>query len=338
MSNSDLTQTDSEPAGLTLSLENLSQEGYDLVMADLHEREGSAALIQIINRLTASLRESDLPVTRLVVTGDLVLSVNGREDRTGNEYTVDRGAGVVAAKTMPPNADGVVDILLPAHWLLQVDDPDELAARDELLQHTAAHEAVHASIHHNGDEPFDLYRREELGYATTNYVAMASEQIEEHLAEYLASQATGRRADRSSSDVEASIDAWQDTLARELPAIPEDDPAYIEKGIRVTFGALHTLWISLAYLAASLRRGGGFDDVPSGIEALSGWSQFVAPWWDRYIDLLAQIPMSIDVDIAATDEVVRNLAEHLHTWADDMGFDFHDVDGGGAFFRIKIWD
>lgn len=114
-------------------------------------------------------------MTRLVVTSDLVPSVNGREDRSGNEYTVERGAGVVAAKAMPPNAEGIVDILLPAHWLLQLGDPDELVARDELLQHTAAHEAVHASIHHNGDEPFDLYRREELGYATTNYVAMASE-------------------------------------------------------------------------------------------------------------------------------------------------------------------
>ncbi len=332
------TEPSGDAAGLTLALENLSQEGYDLVMADLREREGSATLVQIINRLTESLRESDLPGTRLVVTGDLVMSVNSREDRTGNEYTVERGAGVVAAKTMPPNADGIVDILLPAHWLLQLDDRGGRAARDELLEHTAAHEAVHASIHHNGNEPFDLHRREDLGYATTNYVAMASEQVEEHLAEYLSSQATGRRVDRSSGDVEASIDAWQDTLARELPAIPENDPAYIERGIRVTFGALHTLWISLAYLAASLRRDDDFDPVPVDIAGLPGWRQFAAPWWDRYIDLLGRIPMSIDVDIAATDEIVRELAEHLQTWSYEMGFDFHDVEGGGAFFRIMIWD
>lgn len=338
MTDPDSSQASDPPAGLTLSLENLSQEGYSLVMADLREREETATLILIINRLTASLRESDLAMTRLVVTGDLVASVNSREDRTGNEYTVDRGAGIVAAKTMPPNADGIVDILLPAHWLLQIEDLDGLAARDELLQHTAAHEAVHASIHHNGDEPFDLHHRAELGYATTNFVSMASEQVEEHLAEYLGAEATGRRVDRTSENVRASIDAWQETLARELPAIPEDDPAYIEKGIQITFRALHTLWISLAYLAASLRACDDFNKVPSGIAELPGWRQFVAPWWDRYTDLLSQIPMSIDVDIAATDDVVRELAEHLHVWADDIGFDFHDVDGGGAFFRIKIWD
>lgn len=327
-----------EPAGLALVFENLSQEGYDLVVADLREREGSSTLVQVITSLTTSLRETDLPITRLVITGDLIASVNSREDRTGNEYTVDRGAGVVAAKTMPPKADGIVDVLLPAHWLLRLEDADALSSRDELLRHTAAHEAVHASIHHNGNEPFDFHLREELGYATTNFVSMASEQIEEHLAEYLGSKATGRRVDRTSGDVSSSIDAWHETLATKLPAIPVGDPTYIEKSIRVTFGALHVLWISLAYLAASLRDGDDFDSVPDGIAELPGWRQFVAPWWDRFVYLLGQIPMSIDVDITATDEVVRELADHLKSWADEMGFDFHDVDGGGAFFRIKIWD
>jgi hypothetical protein len=338
MTDSSAASGSEESAGLTLAFENLSQEGYDLVVADLREREGSSTLVQIITRLTTSLRETDLPKTRLVVTGDLVASVNSREDRTGNEYTVDRGAGVVAAKTMPPNNDGIVDILLPAHWLLQLEDAEALSTRDELLQHTAAHEAVHASIHHNGNEPFDLHLREELGYATTNFVSMASEQIEEHLAEYLGSKATGCRVDPTSGDVSSAIDAWRDTLAKKLPAIPGDDPAYIEKGIRVTFGALHVLWILLAYLAGSLRNGDGFDSVPDDIARLPGWRKYVAPWWDRYVLLLGQIPMSIDVDIAATDEVVRELADHLKLWADEMGFDFHDVDGGGGFFRIKIWD
>lgn len=299
-------------------------------MADLREREGSSTLIQIITTLSTSLRAADLPLTRLVVTGDLVASVNGRDNRANDEYTVDRGAGVVAAKTMPPNTEGIVDILLPAHWLLELDDVDALSARDRLLQHIAAHEAVHASIHHNGDNPFDLYLREDFGYATTNFVAMASEQIEEHLAEYLSSRATGSRIDRTSEDVSASIDAWQETLATRLPAIPEDDPDYIAKGIHVTFGALHILWISLAYLAASLRQNDEFGSIPADIAGLRGWREFVAPWWERYVDLLGKIPMSIDVDIVATDMVVRELARHLQTWADDMGFDFHDVDGGVA--------
>lgn len=47
--------------------------------------------------------------------------------------------------------------------------------------------------------------------------------------------------------------------------------------------------------------------------------------------------MTVEVDIAATDEVVREMALHLQTWADGLGFDFHDTSQGG-FFRIKLWD
>lgn len=47
--------------------------------------------------------------------------------------------------------------------------------------------------------------------------------------------------------------------------------------------------------------------------------------------------MKVDVNIAATDRVVVQLAEHLQRWADDIGFDFHDTPQGG-FFRIKLWD
>ena len=105
----------------------------------------------------------------------------------------------------------------------------------------------------------------------------------------------------------------------------------------VTFNALHILWKTLAYLAAALRVKDGFRPVPSEIAALPGWRQHIEPWWDRYLELLDEIPMTVGVDIAATDEVVREMALHLQTWADELGFDFHDTPQGG-FFRIKLWD
>ncbi|TFH69435.1 hypothetical protein [Cellulomonas sp. HD19AZ1] len=77
--------------------------------------------------------------------------------------------------------------------------------------------------------------------------------------------------------------------------------------------------------------------MPSEIAALPGWRQHIEPWWDRYLELLDEIPMTVDVDMAATDEVVREMALHLQTWADELGFDFHDTPRGG-FFRIKLWD
>lgn len=331
--------TDSEEAatGLQLVLENLNQEAADLLVADVKSRGSDGALAQLVGSVTAALREADLPKTRLVITGDLVATVNAREDRTNTPFTMERGAGIVAAKTMPPNADGLVDILVPVYWLLPLENADEATERANMIQHVAAHEAVHASIHHNGDEPFDLHHREEFGHASMNFVSMASEQIEEHLAEYLGSQVTGREVAQSASNVEASIEAWQHTLETELPAIPEDDPDYFQRGMLVTFNALHILWKTLAYLAAALRTEDGFRPVPDEIAVLPAWGEHIAPWWDRYLELLGEIPMTVDVDIPATDEVVREMGLHLQTWADELGFDFHDTPQGG-FFRIKIWD
>lgn len=53
---------DIESAGLALIFENFSQEGLDLVVADLREREDSSTLVQIVGvldpfRLAFSSRE-----------------------------------------------------------------------------------------------------------------------------------------------------------------------------------------------------------------------------------------------------------------------------------------
>lgn len=332
-----MTEPSDSPGGIQIVVENLNEEGAKLLVDGIESSGDGGALAQLIGTVTEALRPEDRPKTRLVITGDLVVTVNTREDPTATPFTMERGAGVVAAKTMPPNADGHVDILIPVYWLLPLEEADETAERSRTIQHLAAHEAVHASIHHIGDEPFDLHHREEFGYASMNFVSMASEQIEEHLAEYLGSQATGREVAQSASNVAASIEAWQRTLATELPAIPDYDPDYFQRGMLVTFNALHILWKSLAYLAAALRTEDGFRPVPDDIAALRGWREHIEPWWDRYVKLLGEIPMTVEVDIAATDEVVRAMALHLQTWADELGFDFHDTPQGG-FFRIKLWD
>lgn len=78
--------------------------------------------------------------------------------------------------------------------------------------------------------------------------------------------------------------------------------------------------------------------MPVKIADLPGSREFVAPWWDECLRLLGQIPLSPDVDMAAAEEAVMELSRHLQIWADEMGFEFHDVLSGGRFFRVKIWD
>lgn len=326
---------DGQRVGLSLVIENFSQEMADILATDQKKHLGKSSLMQLIIAICDTLREEDLANTRLVITGDLVASVNSREDRTNKKFTMERGAGIVAAKTMPPNSDGIVDILVPSQWVLPLDDEQATKERDAYIEHIAAHEAVHASIFHIGDEPFDLHHRKEFDYAMRNFVSMASEQIEEHLAEFLGSKTTGRKIEQTADQVDVMIKAWQRTLSTELPAIPESSPDYFQRGMLVTFEALHILWKSLAYLAAALRNeDDSFGSVPPEITNLSEWQEFIASWWPKYLALLEKIPMTVEVDIQATDVIVHEMALLLQSWANDIGFDFHDTEQG-AFFRIK---
>lgn len=328
----DTSQFNKNGTGLSLVIEHLTQEAADGLVADHSARKEKSSLLQLLLAIENALRQEDLLKTRLVITGDMVATVNAREDRSNKEFTIERGSGVVVAKTMPPNNDGIVDILMPIYWVLPLENsPHE---RDDYIQHVAAHEAVHASLFHIGDEPFDLHHREEFGYAMQNFLIMASEQAEEHLAEFIGSKVTGRQIEQTAAQVSSSIEAWQDAISIKLPAIPEDSPDYYQRGMIVTFESLHILWKSLAYLAAALRIENQFNATPPEIMALPSWKKYIDPWWSKYLELLGRIPMTVDVDIKDTDEVIRELALHLQRWANEIGFDFHDTKQG-AFFRIK---
>lgn len=103
-----------------------------------------------------------------------------------------------------------------------------------------------------------------------------------------------------------------------------------------TLTALHVLWKVLTYLAAELRDGDTFAPVPDEIASLSDWQNEASAWWDEYTALLVQIPMSIPVDIAATDEVVDKIAQLLQRWAKGTGIDHHDTEAGPWFQMTRM--
>jgi hypothetical protein len=329
--------SDEEEAGPHLVLERINEEQKNAVLSDLHEREGDAPLVKTFIAVTRAVDPGHHSKTRVVFTGDFIGSVQDRED-TGREYTVERGAGMVAAKTMPPNDEGFVDVLIPVFWVLPLDDADQEAERHQLIAHVAAHEAVHASIHHLEVDPFEVYKRRELGHATLQYMGMAGEQAEEYLAEYLSSQVVPSSPQATADQVTASFEAFEKTLNEKLPAIGETDPDRYRKAMEVTFEALHIFWKALAYMAAELRQPDGtFAAVPEGVAGLSVWTSSVAPWWEEYTTLLGRIPMSVDPDIEVVEGAVVEIAAQLQRWAYGIGFDFHDTDDGG-YFRIMLWD
>ena len=319
-----------------ITFEYFPQDNAEALVALIDSDRAPQSLLCLVGAVTNGIPETFRAQTRIVYTADFVRSVNDRrtENRT-EEYTRERGSGIVAGKTMGKQPDGFVDILFPDDWITIEHTEDFLA----MLRHLGAHEAIHATIHHIGDEPFDLSQREEFDYASLNFVSMAAEQVEEHLAEYLANEVqfgtTGTGAD--AQQVKQTFHAWQNALEVQLPAIPEEDPDYFQKGMLVSFNALHILWKTLAYLAAEIRRDNRFEPVPTEITTLTEWQNVVAPWWDEYTSLLAEIPMTAHQEISATDGVIKRLGLLLQRWALAVGFDFHDTDQGG-FFRITLWD
>lgn len=313
--------------GITLVFENLNDEVIAIVAAD-------PALYKLISTIAISLRKSDYACTRAVITGDMIRSVNNREDRLGNEYTLERGGGIVAAKTMPPSGDGIVDILVPVHWLLPLDEETSSNERDQYIQHIASHEAVHARLFNDGGYPFDVFRRREYGDATIQFMSMAGHQTEEHLAEYLSNQTAPSPHKTTAEQISDSFAAFNANLSKRLSAISNFDPDYYQKGMIATLTALHDLWKVLSYYAAELRTGNDFRPVPKDVAGLDEWKREVEPWWNEYTTLLSQIPMNTPVDIPATDAIVENIGQLLQRWAEGVGIEYRDTTDG-AWFQMR---
>jgi hypothetical protein len=306
-----------------LVLENLSEEDQVDIQKDCQDSDTSR-IAAVVRSILATLPTGDSSKIQVVITANFTKSVSSRQS-TGRMFDMKRGSGVVAGKTMPPNKDGVVDILLPLQFVLLGDIED--------VKHIGIHEAVHAQLHLSGTQPFDVHVREKFGPAMTDFVAMAGEQIEEHLAEQISSSISARKNWTDPKDMSSALTAFDDALTTQLPAIPQD-ANYFAQGMHVTFSAYNVLWKALAFLAAELRTGDVFSDVPNTITALSLWKNSVEPYWAGYLNIIGEVPMTMDVDVQKTDMIVKRLAEYLQQWSMDQGFDYHDTPDGQGYFQI----
>lgn len=328
------TGKEKDAISIQVAIESFTDDDIATLRADAKGDENSRFL-RLLRVVGSALTTDDISKTRIVLTGDFIGSVTSRQGESQQTtYTTKRGSGLVVGKTMPPDQNGIVDILFPLFTIMPQDDPD--AATDMgHVEHVARHEAVHARLYHLGTRPFDAYQREEFGYAMKQFIVMASEQIEEHLAEQIATAATSRQNWTNAAAIEGTLNALEDTLVTKLPAIPADAPDYYAQAASVTLGAFHILWKSLAFLSAELRTGNSFHELPDEIAQLPAWNQYVAPWWSEYLRLLGEIPLSLDVDIPQTDKTVKEVAKHLQRWAKEIGFDFHDTPSGEGWFQYR---
>jgi len=317
---------------LQIAFEHITDEHASIIQADMKDVDESR-FFKLVEAVKSILSFVDLPKTRIVLTADFVQSVGSRQKNSEQAYTLNRGSGLVAGKTMRPDKDGVVDIIFHLYLLAPQEKSNIAAERDLHIGHVGRHEAAHARLHHLGTEPFDVDRREEFGSAMRQFIAMASEQAEEHLAEYISIGDNMEQNWAKAESIENALIALEDVLEAKLPMI--DDGIDYGKAMHTIFSAFHILWKALAFLAAELRKDDTFQELPDGIARLESWEHYVAPWWDGYLQLFGRIPMLLDVDIQATDEVVKDMAQLLQEWAAELGYDFHDTPDGNGWFQIE---
>lgn len=316
---------------LQIAFENITDEYASIIKADMEDVDTSR-FFKLVGAIKTVLSPAELSKTRIVMTADFIKSVEARQN-TEHKYSIERGSGIVAGKTMQPDKNGIVDVIFHLYLLAPQDNPDISADRDLHIVHVGIHEAVHAHLHHLNTNPFDVDRREDFPYAMRQFIFMASEQAEEHLAEYT-SIGNGHRQNWTNPEaVESALRALEDVLEAKLP-MTHDSIDY-SKAVHTIFGAFRIMWKALVFLAAELRDGDMFREIPNEVAKLEVWQYYIAPWWNEYLELLGKIPTSLDVDIQRTDRVVKDLAEYLQTWSAELGYDFHDTSNGDGWFQIE---
>lgn len=317
---------------LQIVFEHVTEEYASIIQTDMKDVDESR-FFKLVEAVKSILSSADLSKTRIVMTANFIQSVKSRQENPEQDYTLERGSGLVAGKTMRSNKDGVVDIIFHLYLLAPQEKSDIAAERDLHIEHVGRHEAVHAYLHHLGTEPFDVGRREEFGSAMHEFIAMASEQAEEHLAECIAIGDSQKENWANATSIKDALNALEDVLEAKLPMT--DSGIDYGKAMYTIFSAFHILWKALVFLAAELRIDDTFQELPDDIALLEAWEHYVAPWWSEYLRLLGKIRMSLNVDIQGTDEVVKELAQFLQKWAAELGYDFHDTPDGNGWFQIE---
>jgi hypothetical protein len=323
--------TDEQPGTVGVIGEYLNDEELRLLQ-DGSKDASIGQLATVYGAASSVLNDKHRERVALVFTGDFVRSVIDRNPDLAGLYDIKRGSGFAIAKTMPPNDEGRIDILLPAFTLYQTDDAADQAAATAILQHTAAHEAVHAAAHVEGDVVASAWERNVYSEARREFVQIAGDQASEYLAEGVANLVFRAGGRATVADTTSNLEAFAVALKDGFASVPSGSPREWVQKKRLTLTAFHVLGKTLAYLAAELRSGDRTLAPPPEVVATPGWRTLVAPWWDQYVCLLEQIPLTPRLDADVTDALVESLATLLQEWLAGLGFSYLDTPQGPHFY------
>lgn len=286
-----------------------------VVPAEMHECLGLLGEISV-----------DPDRVRLVVTGDFVASVQQRlADGRGPAFGVERGSGMVAAKTMP-TSDGFIDVLVP-WWFFNVDhEPEQRAESAALVVRTVVHEAHHVAMrqNHQGYEHTDEQTSRE-----TNLRSAADSVIDEYRAE--SGVAETLVEDYSPWSPAEVLDA----LGREVGEAVASYQGHLDVGRLVfeTGTACLIAWRALAYIAAVDIEDPNRSPVTADVREDPLWKRLAEDYWEEFRAVLQTVPPGREIMTQAEIAMaVETLAVLLGKWLDGLGFIWTDNE-----FRIQPW-
>lgn len=265
-------------------------------------------------------------MTRLVITGDFVRSVQDRGEPGSTyhqNYDLERNTGIVGGKTIS-RPDSTIDVLLHAAMF----DPNA-EGMAELAIHTVLHEGQHVVIAQNGEADSDF---ESVPWARRNFLTAADQVIEEYRAEAVAAGVAP--SGWATDDLVESLRSWLEHLQR--IALVEYQ-AHLDAG-KLSYDILqqtHTLWKLLAYVVAE--QVGADQALPTSVTDDYLWALMVEPHWTEFTALLAAVPHGNQrMSRPDLDQLASDLADVMERWLLTLGFEFTDNPDGAAFF-IRDW-
>jgi hypothetical protein len=256
---------------------------------------------------------------RVVVTKNFVGTV---VDLTADvSYTVERGSGSVAAKTIT-KPDGSVVVM----------DYDELSSRAPAdIQRLAAHEGGHVVIDARGGEETSGNR--DPGDTDWQWLlkclgaqAIVEFRIERRLAEL------GYEAAEWGSVT--AVDQGLLTVNAEIVSAVCDpasaDPVHLHDAVVTTLNHATKM---LAYIAAPLAAGRpSFAPTQLSSVGQSNWADYIAPTWTQRVALWSAIPSAAEpIAVEAWRSTLRECVLLEQKFMLDFGFAFENAPSGGGY-------
>lgn len=282
----------------------------------------------------------------LVIAGDFIESVRSRlpDGPYKEAFDVDRGAGMVGAKTMRVGDE--IHVVFPA-WLfldsawaratLPQDEAEQItstaAFRAKQTRRTVVHEAQHVAMDQAGEDNQDF---SDVPWARQNFLTVAHQVIAEYRAEL--GVPNDLREDYEAAFPVESLDHLREDLRRIATVEYQSHLDVGQLAYDVVQQTQHA-WKTLAYVAAA-RRIAGVDlgeSFPNEMTRTQAWTLMAEPLWATFESLLSRIPSgAVRVDAVELRTWTGELADLLTDWLQTYGFVWRDI-GSASEFRIRSW-